>query len=553
MRFFCYLCRNCIIMRRTLLIIGLLTAIAVMNGQEVPAVYPGLAFRNISPNGKYAISDSGIQDPMTIIDFEHLKDYIYIEEYAGGSGNNISNTGVVVGYKAGAEEASYWQNGEWHSLPVPTGAVLSYANGITPDGSRIVGDISPTDYAGDYEGTMVVPCYWDLQSDGSYSGPYLLPYPTKDYTERSPQYVTCVRVSEDGKTIAGQIRDYHGMLCQPVVYMQAADGKWSYKLLLEELYYPSDLILPPFPGDGPDPIDWMSPEEREAYNRAVAIWEVLGNDNYDTYPEYEEYMTPEEIEAYNEVSLKWQEEYSHYDEILNQLENRVPAFDYNNVFLSSDGKKYASTTALRFKDEVNGLNIKEYTPYIIDIQSDTYKSYPAVEGLNIMLSSLCDDGTLLGQWNDENYGIFNGYILPAGTTEFIPFYDYVKENDPTLASWMETNMGHKYIYYDPETLMPSTENIIATGIPFSTPDMSYVVFAQYNFWGDDSDPDYYYGYMIGMEPLAGVETITGEYNNDGVYRVYNLQGLKIIETKDSSDINILPKGIYIVNGKKVKI
>lgn len=37
---------------------------------------------------------------------------------------------------------------------------------------------------------------------------------------------------------------------------------------------------------------------------------------------------------------------------------------------------------------------------------------------------------------------------------------------------------------------------------------------------------------------------------DGVIRVYNPQGLKVLETKDASALKNLPKGIYIINGKK---
>ena len=40
---------------------------------------------------------------------------------------------------------------------------------------------------------------------------------------------------------------------------------------------------------------------------------------------------------------------------------------------------------------------------------------------------------------------------------------------------------------------------------------------------------------------------------DGVYRVYNLQGVNVLNTTDALEINNLQPGIYIVNGKKVKI
>ena len=48
---------------------------------------------------------------------------------------------------------------------------------------------------------------------------------------------------------------------------------------------------------------------------------------------------------------------------------------------------------------------------------------------------------------------------------------------------------------------------------------------------------------------AGIENIIE--NSDGIYRVYNLQGVKVLETTDASQVNSLPSGIYILNGKKI--
>ena len=48
---------------------------------------------------------------------------------------------------------------------------------------------------------------------------------------------------------------------------------------------------------------------------------------------------------------------------------------------------------------------------------------------------------------------------------------------------------------------------------------------------------------------AGVESIKD--TADGIYRVFNLQGVKVLETKDASAIDSLPKGIYVINGKKI--
>lgn len=40
---------------------------------------------------------------------------------------------------------------------------------------------------------------------------------------------------------------------------------------------------------------------------------------------------------------------------------------------------------------------------------------------------------------------------------------------------------------------------------------------------------------------------------DGYYRVYNLQGINILTTKQKSDLNNLPRGIYVINGQKILI
>lgn len=50
---------------------------------------------------------------------------------------------------------------------------------------------------------------------------------------------------------------------------------------------------------------------------------------------------------------------------------------------------------------------------------------------------------------------------------------------------------------------------------------------------------------------AGVDALLGE--DSSLIKVFNPQGLKILETRDASLVNSLPHGIYIINGKKVKL
>ena len=55
-----------------------------------------------------------------------------------------------------------------------------------------------------------------------------------------------------------------------------------------------------------------------------------------------------------------------------------------------------------------------------------------------------------------------------------------------------------------------------------------------------------------IDPAAGIESLESE-PKDGIYRAYNMQGVKMLETTNAEDINNLPKGFYIVNGKKVAV
>lgn len=538
-----------------------LLSISALNAQTTPAVYPDAPFQNFSPDGKWAVNDAGDNNPMTIRNFDTDTEYSYYEQYCGGSGNFISNTGVIVGRDIATEAAYYWQNGKWNKLPVASNILMSFANGITPDGSRIVGTLSPEYYAGDSEGTMTVPCYWDLKADGSYTDPIMLPHPTRDFSDRDPQYITAVRVSADGKTIAGQMRDFFGLVSQPVIYTQDQNGEWSFTQPLDYLFHPADLTLSPYPGDGPTQQQFMTPAEIAAYNNAVRAWEMGSNSDYSDYPDIYDYMTEEEFMEFAQAFTTWEDAYYKFENDFWQLLEKIPNFTYNNIFMTSDGKYIASTDAKYFKDEAQDIDYKVFVPYLINVEKDTYQKFPAVNDINIMVSSLCDDGTILGQWSDDMYGIHNGYILPAGESEFIELYEFVKGINPATAQWMEENMTHDFIAIDPVTNKEYQATALATGIPFATPDMSLIGFAQFDFW---NMYDYTYtGYLISLPAYAGIESTeisnnvaikslgNGELLVEGDVKsidIFSLSGMKVFSrTSPGNKVNTsLHKGIYLV-------
>lgn len=49
---------------------------------------------------------------------------------------------------------------------------------------------------------------------------------------------------------------------------------------------------------------------------------------------------------------------------------------------------------------------------------------------------------------------------------------------------------------------------------------------------------------------AGVESLLAQ-PGEQLFKVFNLQGVKVLETKDADQVRNLPKGLYILNGKKI--
>ena len=543
-------------MKRLILLSGCAMATMAIVAQTTPAIYPDAPFNHVSPNGLYAASETSI-----FFNFKNNETYAYSEQYNIGNGNSISDTGIFTGYKVGEEIAYYWKNGFWTKLPVAPGTTGSYANGITPDGSMIVGEVSPEGYTGDYEGKMLMPCYWEMQADGSYSLPQFLPHPQADFTGRSPQYVTAVRVSADGNVIAGQMRDFSGYINQPIIYTRDDKGEWSYTMVLNELFYPNGVVLPPDPGEAPTQQDFMTPEEIVAFDQALALWELLGGD-YDNYPDIWNYMTQDELDAYNEAAMEWNSLSEAYYIALGELYVTVPNFSYNNVITNSDCTMYVSTDTKGFYDEFTGQTFQNNVIYAVNLKDGSYVTYPPVDDIHLIATSMADDGTIFAQHHDYDYGIYNGYVLPAGASEFQTLYSYVSQVNPELGEWMKENMTHDYIAIDTSDWTEYTATTLATGVPYTTPDLGLIVMAQSNFWDYDS-PYNTFGYLISPWGLSGVESLVEDAQTLTVVslpggdiaikgaaatlEIYALNGQKVLSVANPGNMvsTSLPKGLYV--------
>lgn len=546
-------------------------AVGAMSAEE-PGVYPGLGFCGVAPDGSLAISY--IYEKVSIVNLATGEQFEYSEDEAvvTGNGNCISNTGVVVGNVG--ELASYWVDGSWKMLEPVENIMMSKADGITRNGRRIVGAITPENYDGGLDGLMLVPCVWDLQENGNYGECVRLPFPEKDFVGRTPQYITALAVSEDGNTIVGQVQDYSGQIIQPIVY-NYADGEWSYTLLLDNLYHPEGFVLPEDPGDGDDvqPETFMSQEEREEYQKAIdeyfdivwspepyvtdfmseeenadyqaaleeyyASWETdepldyPDAQNYMTqesweayqnalneyynkvnsavYPNPTDYMTEEELAAYEkakEASDTWYEKWEEFAMAFGELCEIVPNFTFNNAFLTPDGTKYATTFAKG--DFFSGY---DNIPYVLDLTDGTVKSYDAD---HYIISSITDNGTILAQkpvsWENP---VAEAYILLPEATAFEPLHSFIASKNASIGEWMTENMTHPYTDYvlDEDTwdYEEVVIDVLATGIPFASADLSVIALTVENFWYDweSSDEEFYpaYGYILQSNSWAGAKAV----------------------------------------------
>lgn len=557
-------------MKRNLLLVAAGLTVAGMYAEsfESPCIIEESTAQVISPNGRYFISApiEGLQ----IFDLQTGENWLYINEteenpeasYGFGLGNCISDTGIILGSVDIYYTPYYWQNGEWKALDYGTSLGITLANGITPDGSRICGssEISADGYSTE---TRQLPVYWDAEGDG-FGSYHRLPCPAVDFTDRAPQMITAISISDDGKTIFGQIVDYSGQYPEPIVYKQDNDGNWSYELPLEKLFRPEGVTLPPYPDEISIPMptleEYMTAEELAAYNKAMEDWqkacEESGNWDYSTYPNMEDFISPEGAAAYNAASKKYNEEAMKFNEALEAyymaLESIIancPLLVLNQGNLVPDGSQAVFTIVERVEndDPFAWVPYTEYTqPCRMNLSDGSMKIYNEYRDIHIW-SVLADGSITAGVMGSfMNPVPMEGYIEREG--KLVPLFDYINGIKPEYGEWMTENMTHDIETYeeDPDGNVNTViEEKLVSGAPLASRDLSVIVSWALNIWDFDT-PVNYYAYYFKMGEPVGVNTIGSANNEVKSYEVFDVNGVKVLSTADKGAIMELGKGIYLV-------
>lgn len=559
----------------------LLSAVAAMSAAAVNAIEPqvldDVMITKLSPDGNLAVSD--MNGVVTIFDFANDKTYEYgMDEetyvsYTTGLGNAISSTGIIVGGK-GDENPAYWENGEWKMLPVSEVSGVYGPNGITPDGGVICGIVPSTSTGA----TTILPAIWTRNDDGSYSDYKILPHPSKDFSGRDPQYITAVCISNDGKTIAGQIQDYSGILPQPIVYRMNDKNEWEYELIHPEMINVGNVEFPEWSPEPyrPEPEDFMTPENLAAYEEAYQTYIQNGN-NPDLMPYPSEYMTPEEIAAFEEAAAiynEWLEKDNAIGDIVWSLPDEGAAmFVYNNVALSGNGKYYGTTAQFIIDGEY------KYMPIIFDLETGDFTKHSADKDISITF--VADNGNALAGTVMDYFSIspMQAYALKSGEDTFVPLIDFLAYS-PVTVDWMKKNMSHDGVAtgeYDEEGSLILEDNYMITGMPTANADMSVIAtWTTSDLWDIDNwEKPFAYSYLLtpGLNPTGIALPVDGAnlaiaivdgaimLNGDAAsVAVYDLNGRLVMNVANpgAKVETTLASGFYIVkavaaNGEAVTV
>lgn len=545
-------------MKKSLLALGAVVAVAsAANAQQLIGDF---AVQKISPDGKLMVSsiygtmsiqylnDDAQRTPGQSFVFE--ADGTGTANFSTGVGNAIGHNGtdyVVLGSTDYNTDAAYFTGGEWHQLNVGEGNTnMCMANGITPDAKRICGSIGLTGFGIADDAQMLAPAYWDVNADGTYGEYHLLPQPALDFTGRVPQYVTAVSISADGRTIWGQVVDYSGMIYDPIVYTQDAEGNWSYNLPVHHLLNPDNVEFPEWPGEftmeQPDVKNHMTEENAAAYEVAMQAYYESGYDEA-LFPNAADYMTEEqiaaynaEVDAYNAYATEYNEKISAYYDVLTPLMDAAPKFTFNSVETDGEAQKHYTTLTTLVENPDSWFGFDEITEPVLIGLDGTMTRFD--NGSGKQNSNILNDGTLLAC----NNTLTEGYALVDGT--FIPFAEYVLSKYPdsewnqAAATFIAENATFEiedYVGDDPETGEPilETKNWVLPGVPFASADGSLLACWCENIWDFTTVASTFY-----FVPTAG-ENSVGNVMDSSVVRteLYDLQGRRV-------QGNVAP-GVYV--------
>lgn len=532
----------------------------------------------ISTNGNFLIGLT----PAGMFTFNRttgaLHDYF---DAVPGNGTSTTDDGMTVGRTYDEKIYTYvcstFKDGQATILPQLSKYGMGSFEAVTPDGSRMIGIVTNPNLTGDvmdpgFNSMMYLPFYIDRQEDGSYGEPQFLNVAgIKDFFGGVPQLCSAAWISADGKTIAGQVTSNNGFYCYPIIYKQQNSGEWEISYPSLPLFNPEGIKIPEFPVfdlKRPWPTDFMSSEaDIKDFDDAYAYYIASGyDDEVNPFDHLELWMTSDQIKAYEEAEIAYKEaedeydkKYMEYNFVLEKVAASSAFFATGDFALSPDGNWLVSSReTVGFN--ANNTPVNYLQPYIFNLADGSYKITGKTDDI-LMSHQIFNDGTVIANtppaslYADDETPV-HSYILKSGETEYTLIEQYIEQWNPEFAQWLKENLyGDVVIGYTDQGTYNYKEMYV-TGIISVADDFSVLAGGVdgYSIFADWLAPslECYFSYIFAKNNAA-VERIEDDLRESGILRVYNLQGMKVIETEDLNTVKSLDKGIYVINGKKVRI
>lgn len=505
------------------------------SAQEVTPLSLGdfMALR-LSSDGLYC----GGQDrwgSCVVYNTEDGKIFYYTNFYPGG-GQFVADNGWAVGQSMDGMQGVVMINGQ---QPVVPAVLNQYASSVfesvTPDATRACGWLTNPG-----RGPVVIPFFVDIDETGNISEPVILPYPDKDFFETTPQYCTAGFISDDGRVIAGQVTDGSGFYCYPIVYRMNENDEWEYYLPSEKLFNPNGLPIPQWPDENfmpPNPVDYMDEESAEEWERLVA-------EQKEPWSRLDEFMTPEKWAEYNDAMDEYWAKMKDFNEGVDRYWREMAQlsqgarFTMGAMALNPQGTMIAIPGVLTEEETTTDI-ATGYQLYQFDLVNDSY-SFPAPDATTMAIPyQMMEDGTIISV-SQSNY---RGYLILPESGKYIPLEEYLETSRPEWLPWMRANLSQQTTVFNPATGQYEDATYLASGVISFNREMTIM---SGGFFDGENTSSYIFG-----AAKSGVEELTEDIVSDQVYVVFNLQGVKVLETKDAGRLKELPKGVYVVNGKKV--
>lgn len=441
-------------MRKSLLTAALAAMAMTSANAQVYDNIQDYEFDRMSDNGQF-ISAANVNAGVTILNRYTGQQYDFSDPsmatvYACFA---ISNNGIAVGNNGYC--ACYWKDGKEIELPQPAEGDaardgMGNAFSISANGKYIIGNVS-TGAGYSVDNLMTEPVVWTLQADGTYTYE-VLPHDKTDFSGRAPQYISAQCISEDGKFVVVQVRDYSGAVMYPVFYTKQEDGTWTRKSFGAGFFWDEEQIaaLPEYPVDPsneiPEPTAYFTAQDTIDYNKAVDDYSAALDEcnqgirdwaDLPTYPQYWMYITEKRDQWVADSAAYTAKANQYLTDITDYLDKFYAALTNKSIVMNqwsmSMNGKYIATGM-----EDNDLR---YTyPAYFDLTGEEPQLKLIESITDGLASSVSNNGTLIANSPAMEYARNASVInISEEDAQPIPFYDYIAARDAKAGEFLKTN------------------------------------------------------------------------------------------------------------------